>query len=94
MPRPADDKSDMHADIYFDYHSTNVTAIIGDCTIGHPFKGAGRDESEWGKRVPNKLDTMSKAKDKMYFEYHRDQGFLFVPLAAPRSASWSLTPSA
>ena len=32
--------------------------------------------------MPKKLDTMSKAKDKMYFEYHRVDSFLFVPLAA------------
>ena len=81
LPRPDDDKSDMHADVYFDFHNANVIAIICYCTIGHPFMGAGRDEAQWGKKVPKKLETMSSAKDKMYFEFHRDQGSLFLPLA-------------
>ena len=82
MPQPDDNKSDKHADVYFDYHNRNVTAVVGDCTISHPFGGAGRDESQWGVKVNRKLETMSTAKDRMYFEYHRNQGFLFLPLAA------------
>ena len=60
----------------------SISAIVGDCTIGHPFRGAGRDKARWGVKVNKKLETISAAKDRMYFEYHRDAGFLFLPLAA------------
>jgi len=82
MPRPTEVKSDMHADVYFEFHTREVMAVIGDCTITHPFRGAGRDEDRWGERVPKRLEEVSNAKDKMYFEYHRSKGFLFLPLAA------------
>mmetsp|Transcript_29664 Transcript_29664/g.60924 ORF Transcript_29664/g.60924 Transcript_29664/m.60924 type:complete len:698 (+) Transcript_29664:441-2534(+) len=82
LPRPRDDQSDKHADIYFKYNASDCRAIVGDVTITHPFTGAGRDDSLWGDQVGGRLEKVSEAKDKLYFGFHRDMGYTFLPLAA------------
>ena len=82
LPRPKEDQSDKHADVYFKYHTLDVRAIVGDVTITHPFLGNGLDSAAWGEQVGGRLDKVSAAKDKLYYKFHVEQGYIFLPLAA------------
>jgi hypothetical protein len=55
--------------------------LVGDVSIVHPFVGQGK-QRVWGEYKPGALSARCAEKNRKYYDFHKREGFVFVPLAA------------
>eukprot|EP00961_Rhodomonas_salina_P209918 2834370-Rhodomonas_salina.1 len=80
LPRPTTKASDKHTDILFPFETLGLPNGVGDVSLAHPFASGSRRVKRRGTYKPEAFKQCINVKNLKYYDYHKRQGIVFVPL--------------
>eukprot|EP00961_Rhodomonas_salina_P272358 3680435-Rhodomonas_salina.1 len=80
FPLPTTEASDKHANILFPFETLGLPNVVGDVSLTHPFDGGSRRVKRLGTYKPEVFKQHIDLKNRKYYDYHKRQGIVFVPL--------------
>eukprot|EP00961_Rhodomonas_salina_P161335 2171883-Rhodomonas_salina.1 len=82
LPVPTTEASDKHAGILFPFETLGLPNVVGDVSLAHPFDGGSRCVKRQGTYKPEVFKHHINVKNRKYYNYHKRQGIVFVPLVS------------
>eukprot|EP00961_Rhodomonas_salina_P138163 1858819-Rhodomonas_salina.1 len=82
LPQPTTEASDKHADILFPFKTLGLPNVVGNVSqsLAHPFDSGSRCVKRLGTYKPEVFKQCIDVKNRKYYDYHKQQGIVFVPL--------------